>query len=125
MRFARSTASTGTLGQLREAAEVIGDRQQQREVQSKEKARRARLAKIAADPQQTIAEVEKLVKQRSKQSYENAAQALSELREALGPEHGAQQALALAEKLRRENPTLKYLVRELRKHGLLTSAKGK
>ena len=116
---------TRTLTQLYAAAKVVGDRQRLRAAQAKEKARHARLAKIAADPQQTIAEVETLVKQRSLQSYETAAQTLADLREALGSEQGTPRAQAVAEKLRRENPTLKGLVKELRKHGLLVDAMSK
>jgi uncharacterized Zn finger protein len=106
------------------AAELIHERLRQRETQTKEKARRARLAKIAADPQKIIAQAADLVKQRSTRSYNEAAQSLADLREPLGPDHGSQQAQAAAEKLRRENPTLKHLVSALRKHGLLVKSKG-
>ena len=115
--------ATRTLGQLRAAAEVIHERLKQREKQAKEKARRARLAKIAADPQKVIAHAADLVKQRSTKSYEEAAQSLADLREALGPEHGPRQVEAVAEKLRREHPTLKHFVSALRKHGLLVKGK--
>lgn len=114
---------TRTLGQLRAAAAVIHERLKQQEKQAKEKARRARLAKIAADPQKVIALAAYLVKQRSTRSYEEAAKSLVDLREALGPEHGPQQAHAAADKIRRENPTLKHFVSALRKHGLLVKGK--
>lgn len=117
------TEPTRTLGQLRATAEVLQDRTRQREAQAKEKARRARLAKIAADPQKVIAQAAELVKKRSTKCYDEAAQSLADLREALGPEHGPPQAQAVAEKLRRENPTLKLFVSALRKHGLLAKSK--
>ena len=113
------------LGQLRAAADVIHERLMRQEKQAKEKARRARLAKIAADPQKVIAHAADLVKQRSTRSYEEAAQSLADLREALGPEHGPQLADAAANKIRRENPTLKHFVSALRKHGLLVKTSGK
>lgn len=118
------TASpTRTLAQLHATAEAIEKRQMEQEKQTEEKARRKRLAQISADPQKTIAQATDLVSQRSTQSYESAAQLLADLREALGPERGPQQAQAAAEKLRSENPTLKYLVKSLRSHGLIVKTK--
>lgn len=118
-----TTEPTRTLGQLRATAEVLQDRTRQREAQAKEKARRARLAKIAADPQKVIAQAADLVKSRTTKGYDEAARSLADLREALGPEHGPPQAQAVAEKLRCENPTLKHFVSALRKHGLLVKPK--
>jgi len=110
---------TRTLAQLRESAEVLGKRRLERENEAHDRARRKRLAAIAADPSKAIANVEKLVKQRSVESYEKAANELADLREALGPDAGPARARAAAEKLRRENPTLRRLVTALRKRGLL------
>lgn len=114
-----------TLGELRAAADIAHQQRKQRDAQAKEKARRERLAEIAANPQKLIAQAAALVKQRSTRSYEEAAQSLADLREALGRKDGLRLAQLAAEKLRRENPTLKHLVSALRKHGLLVKGQGK
>ena len=66
-----------------------------------------------------IAGIERLAKERSVASYEQAARQLVDLREALGPDLGPEQARAIAEKLRQENPRLRRLVAALRGQGLL------
>jgi hypothetical protein len=110
---------TRTLGELRQSAAQVGERRTRREQQAHEAKRRKRLAAIAADPQTTIANVEKLVKVHAVANYEQAARELAELREALGPERGPIEARDVAERLRRENPRLNRLGAILRKHGLL------
>jgi hypothetical protein len=52
-------------------------------------------------------------------SYEQAAQELADLRDALGPQRGPEQALAIARKLHRENSRLHFLTNALRKRLLL------
>ena len=59
------------------------------------------------------------MKLRSTTEYDLAAQELSELREALGPQRGPKRAQAVAEKLVADNPTLNRLKSALRKHGLI------
>jgi hypothetical protein len=110
---------TRTLAQLRESARGRGDQRIQQEQQARDAARRKRLETIAADPGKLIANVEKLRKERSVASYEQAAKELADLREALGPEKGPGRARAVAERLRRENPRLHRLIAALRKQGLL------
>jgi len=110
---------TRTLAQLRESAGGVRDQRLRREEQARDRARRKRLASIAADPAKTIANVEKLVKVRSVESYEQAAEQLADLREALRPERGPAQARAVAADLRRKNPRLHRLIGALRKQRLL------
>ncbi len=110
---------TRTLRDLHAAAEIIHQHRKQLKAQAKEKARRKHLEKLAADPQQAIAQAATLVKQRSTKNYDEAAKLLADLREALGPDRGPQQAESAAERLRSENPTLKSLVSAMRKQGLL------
>ena len=62
-----------TLVQLRESAGGLRDQRLRHEQQALEAARRKRLAAIAADPRKVIANIEKLVKVRSTDSYEQAA----------------------------------------------------
>jgi hypothetical protein len=108
-----------TIAQLIELANGLGRQRQQREQQAAAKARRQQLAAIAKDPEKTIAAVRELVKMRSVQNYEEAATALADLREALGPEAGPARARAVAQSLRRQNPQLNRLTAALRKRGLL------
>jgi len=82
-----------TLQQLRELSDEIEVRRTRKEADTKEKAKRARLKKIAANPQKVIDEVEALVSQCSSTSYAKAAQALVELSEALGPIDGPQKVV--------------------------------
>jgi hypothetical protein len=111
--------STRTLGQLHDLARALGEKRRLREKNAKDAARRKRLAAIAADPDRAVADIEKLVEERSTNSYEQAAAALLDLREALGPELGPARATALAEGLRRQKPRSNLLIHALRKHGLL------
>ena len=110
---------TRTLGQLRQLAADVGSRREAREKKAADAARQKRLKRIAANPEKIVAEVRKLVKLRSTSEYQQAARELADLREALGPEAGLARARAVAEELRRANPTLKLLVTALRKQGLL------
>lgn len=110
---------TRTLAQLQEMTEDISKRRLLGEKKAREAARRKRLAAIAANPDKTIANVEKLAKERSTASYQQAASELADLREALGPERGPAEATAVAEKLRRANPKLNLLISALRKKDLL------
>lgn len=110
---------TRTLAQLREAADELQRKRLEKKARASEAARRKRLKSIAENPDKLLAEVERLVEQRSVDSYEQAAQQLADLRDATGREDAAELALAAAEKLRRENPRLHHLTAALRRKGLL------
>jgi hypothetical protein len=110
---------TRTLAKLRELASGLGDRRIRREQVARDAVRRKRLKTIAGDPDKVIANVEKLVKMRSVESYQQAAEELADLREALGPKIGPARARAVAEELRRGNPRLHHLIAALRKQDLL------
>lgn len=108
-----------TLGELRAAALELQERRERREQAAAQAAHRRRLKAIAADPQRTIAKVQELVKQRSVAGYEQAASELADLREALGPERGPEEARAIAGKLHREHSRLHFLTTALRKRMLI------
>lgn len=108
-----------TLAELHEAAERQRTQRKKRETSQRKRGREKRLAKIAADPDKTIASVKQHVKMRSTSEYEQAAQELLELSEALGPKRGPRRARSVAEQLVRKNPTLNRLKASLRKRGLL------
>lgn len=63
--------------------------------------------------------MKELVASRSTENYQKAAATLVELSEALGPEVGPTRARAIAEQLRRDNPTLRILIGALKRAGLL------
>jgi hypothetical protein len=110
---------TRTLGQLRESACGLRDERLRQEEEARQAARRKQLQAMAADPRKVMANVERLVAERSTGSYVQAASELADLREALGPDVGPAKARAFAAKLRRENPRRSGLVAAVRKHGLL------
>jgi len=107
------------LSELLAAADQNRGRRVDAENRERALARQARLKDIAADPEQVVANVKRLVKQRSTSSYEQAAQELSDLREALGKPEGADKAQKVASQLVRSHPTLNRLKAALRQHGLL------
>ena len=110
---------TRTLAELRELADAQGDKRESREKQAEEAKRRKRLAAISANPAKAIKSIERLAGERSVASYKQAAEELADLRDALGPDAGAEQARAIAEKLRRANPRRGHLAAALRRQGLL------
>ena len=115
--------SSRTLQQLRELGDQIEVRRTRKETDAKQKAKLARLKKIAANPQKVIDEVETLVSQCSSTSYTKASQALVELSEALGPIDGPPKVQAVAESLREKYPTGRTLLNTLKKFGLLPKKK--
>lgn len=112
--------STRTLAQLREGTDGLQQQRLEKEERAREAARRKRLKSIAENPDKLIAKVEKLVAQRSLDSYEQAAQELCDLRDATDRKDAAEMALAAAERLRRDNPHSRHLIAALRRKGLLT-----
>ena len=100
-------------------ADEIELRRTRKEADAKDKAKRERLKKIAANPDAVIKDVESLISQRSTDSYSRAAKLLVELSEALGPVEGPQKARAVAESLRQQYSTWRQLINVLKKFGLL------
>ena len=112
-----------TLDELRIAAEVIDAEIVQRATQAKEAARRKLLATIAADPETLLKRVQSLLAEQSSSSYGKLSQELADLREALGPVEGPARSQAEAEKLKTKYPSRTALIRALKKHELLSTAK--
>ena len=81
--------------------------------------RAQKLAAMAADPAKTLAEMEKLVEQRTGDAYHKVAALLADLREATADSAQAALAERQAQKLRKRHPTLKLLISELRRKGFL------
>lgn len=114
-----TAAGRRTVAQLLKAADEI---KRERERQAAERAARERakrLAEMAANPTPTLRETERLVKERSMNAYQKIAALLADLREALAGSVQSAIAERQAEKLKKENPTLRMLVSELRRKKFL------
>ncbi len=108
-----------TIAELETAAEDIHKKAVSKAAEKAEKQRTKRLADMAADPAPTLRETERLVKLRSRDSYSEIATLLKDLREALAGTKQSGLAEQQAQKLKKENPTLKLLTSELRRAGFV------
>jgi hypothetical protein len=108
-----------TIADLQKAAEDIHKNAVRKAAEKAAQQRAKRLADMAADPTPTLRETERLVKLCSRDSYMEIAKLLKDLREALAGTKGSDLAEMQAQKLKKDNPTLKLLTSELRRAGLL------
>ena len=111
---------TRTLAELFQRASELAEEAQIREEKRKERARRKRLTDMARSPQKYLDEVNKYVAMRGREHYDQAAQILSEIREAIGGEKGDKVSRKHAAHLKKKHPTLKLLIGALRRKGLLS-----
>ena len=111
---------TRTYSELLELAETLSKEKQKRERTRKEEALVKRMADIAESPKQYLADVEKHVATRSVRGYQQAAQLLCEIREAVGGKKGEKMACSFASQLNKKYPTLRMLTGALRRQGLLS-----
>lgn len=81
--------------------------------------RQGRLDRMADDPKKWFRDVDRLVSARGTANYEEAAERLDELREALAASGGEEVVRKHAAHLASKNPTLSRLKSALRKRGLL------
>jgi len=108
-----------TISELRSAADELEQKADLKAAEKSARERAKRLARMAADPQTFLRETEQLVAERSQQSYRQIGKLLVELREALAGTAQSGLAEKHAQKLKKENPTLRMLAAELRREGLL------
>jgi hypothetical protein len=108
-----------TIAQLQEAAEEIQQEKKRKAAAQAARKREKLLADMKADPAKYLRETEQLVTQRSGDSYRKIAKTLADLRQALAGTNQASLAEQQAQKLKKENPTLRLLVSELRRQGFL------
>jgi hypothetical protein len=108
-----------TIAELIASAATIAAESERKTAEHAARQRARRLARMAADPSRTLRETEKLVRERSMNSYEQIATLLADLREALAGSEQSGLAEQQARKLRAENPTLHRLTRELRGKGFV------
>jgi len=90
-----------------------------REAAKQERKRQDRMKLMVKAPQKWLREAEKLVAARGTHNYRAAAEILSDLREAVGGEEGAEITRMHAAHLAKKHPTLNHLKSSLRKYGLL------
>jgi hypothetical protein len=108
-----------TIAQLDAAAEEVQCEKEKAAAAKAASQRAKRLEKMAADPTSFLRESERLVAERSTDSYKQAARLLADLREALAGSKRSDMAEKQAVKLKNENPTLRHLTAALRRHGFL------
>ncbi|HEY7314495.1 MAG TPA: hypothetical protein VH643_34420 [Gemmataceae bacterium] len=108
-----------TIAELETAAEDIHKKAVRKADEQAAQQRAKRLADMVADPAPTLRETERLVKLRSRHSYLEIATLLKDLREALAGTKQSGLAEQQAQKLKKENPTLKLLTSELRRAGFV------
>jgi hypothetical protein len=111
--------SSRRIVQLEAAAKVIRRQKKEAATAKAEQERASRLAKMAADPTPFLRKAEKLVAQRTTESYEQVAQLLVDLRDALAGTKKSNLAAEHARKLKQANPTLNLLTAALRRHGFV------
>ena len=109
--------SSRTLGQLNGAAEAVGTERKKRDDAAKEKARKKQLKLIAADPNKLIRRIDTLVSKRTRESYRQVTDCLTDLSEALGEGSGPAKARQIAQRLRQRKPRSNILISVLKKQG--------
>lgn len=108
-----------TMIELKEAETTIAQAAKLKAEEKAKKAKAKRFAELLANPDTTIQETERLVKERTTKGYSRIAELLAELRDAVQGSEKAGIAEQQAEKLRKENPNLTRLISELRKKKFL------
>src|SRR5262249_17976597 len=102
-----------TIAELNAAAEDIQRGRNRTKAEEAARQRAKKLADMAADPQRTLRETEQLVKQRSTDAYQQIAQLLADLREALAGREQSDLPEKQARKLKNDHPTRSKLISEL------------
>jgi hypothetical protein len=119
-RKSHSTASWPTLCRNRTVAELIAAAEEihcdteRKDAEKAARARAKRLAGMAADHTSTFRQTEQLLKERNLDAYQQIAQLLADLREALSGSEQSDLAEQQARKLKDKNPTLHNLTSALR-----------
>ena len=105
------------IAELKATAEEIQRDSNRRKAEAGARQRAKKLAAMAADPSPTLRKTEQLVKQRSVDAYHQIATLLADLRAALAGSAHADLPEQQARQLKKDNPTLRMLVSELRRKG--------
>jgi hypothetical protein len=108
-----------TIAQLEAIAKEIHHKEQKRAADKAARQRAKLLKKMAADPTPYLRKTEKLVAERSTDSYRQAAEMLADLREALAGSKKSGLAEKQALKLKTKNPKLNRLTGALREQGFV------
>jgi len=108
-----------TIAELQASAAEIQREENRKSAEKAAREQAKRLADMVANPARTLLETEKLVKQRTRDAYHQIAQLLADLRESLAGGDRSGLAEQQAQKLKKENPTLRVLISELRRKRFL------
>lgn len=91
---------------------------EKRRAEKAQQERHERMLQMATNPASWLPKIDQLVAARGTKNYEQAAQLLAELREAVGGQRGTQLVQKHAAHLVQDYPTLSRLKKSLREHGL-------
>lgn len=111
---------TRTFAELAQRADELAAAENVREDKCKQRTRRKRLTDMATSPEKYLDKVNQHVAMRGRDHYAEAAQILSDLREAIGGAEGERIARKHADRLKKKHPTLKMLAAALRRKGLFS-----
>lgn len=114
---AKMAKPSRTLQQLEEIAKSVKSDRKKREYAAKQRARKKHLQSVAADPKKLIRRIDTLVSERSRESYHQITDCLTDLAEALGEGPGPAKSRQIAQKLRQRKPRSNVLISVLRKGG--------
>jgi hypothetical protein len=113
-----TTIANRTFAELVAAAEKVSEQMKLDEAAAAARKRAKKLAAMGANPDPILRKTEELVRQRSGSAYDQIADLLFDLREALAGTSKANLAHQQALKLRGENPTLSRLKKAFKDRGL-------
>ncbi len=108
-----------TIAELRHIATEIEHEEKRKAEEGTARLKKQRLASMAKDPETTLRETERLVKERTRDAYSKISDLLAELRESLAGSGQSNLAEQQAQKLKKANPTLRLLLSELSRKGFL------
>ncbi len=110
---------TRTISEIQALAQTIRNEHARKDAQTAARRRAADLARIAANPAETCAKVEQLIKEKNIDAYRAAVVLLADLRSALANTQQSGLAEQYALKIKERNPRINRLTAELRRHGFL------
>jgi hypothetical protein len=110
---------TRTVADLQATATEMANESRKKAAEKAARERAKRLTDMAAEPDATLHETQRLVAERTTEAYSRIADLLADLREALSGSGRSDLAEKQAQKLKAANPTLRRLTSELRRRGFV------
>lgn len=114
-----TTPANRAITELRAAAEDLAQAAQEKAKAKAARQRAMHRLAMAADPEKTLRETERLAEERTMAAYRKIGQLLADLREALEESGRSNLVIQHAQKLKAANPSRHRLTSELRRRGFL------